>query len=418
VYESLLDMLRCPYCGTRLELANNDAVVRIGDELDSGVLGCQCCAFPIVAGIPVLVTNAATGAAIRALEARRHDEALTGLLGLDTPRASRMQALLADKATTFQEAIEVLSPDPEGTYFVYRFSDPTFRVAEALVMAADEATGQTSKPRLDLCGGSGHLTRVLSERPRHSDSPQPDTIVADLHFWKLWLATRFTAPGCAAVCCDAEAPLPFHPDLFSLVVLADAFPYIWNKRLCADEMLRVADPNGVVLMPHLHSALGENMSAGDTLTPSAYRDLFATWQPRLFSDTALLDELLDHHHVDLTTPRSPASLDGEPSLALLATRGDTIRGVHTIPTPLTVTGQLKVNPLYRATSRPGGARLTLQFPSQEYEQEFGTCRRYLPETVDIPTHVLKTMTPDTLGDRYAELRRRRVILDLPLRYCP
>ena len=418
MHERLLDTLRCPYCGTQLELANNDAVVRIGGDLDSGVLGCQCCAFPIVAGIPVLVTNGVTGAAIRALEAGRHDEALTGLLGLEAPRTALMQALLADKTATFREAIEVLSPDPEGTYFVYRFSDPTFRVAEALVMATDGATGPTAKPRLDLCGGSGHLTRVLSARPRQSNSPQPDPIVADLHFWKLWLATRFTAPGCSAVCCDAEAPLPFRPNLFSLVVLADAFPYIWNKRLCADEMLRVADPDGVVLMPHLHSALGENMSAGDTLTPSAYRDLFAAWQPQLFSDTTLLDELLDHHHVDLTTPRSPASLDGESSLALLATRQDTIGGLHTIPDALRVTGQLKVNPLYRATSRPGGTRLTLEFPTQEYEQEFGICRRYLPETVDIPTGVSEPITPDALGDRYAELRRRRVILDLPLRYCP
>ena len=124
-------------------------------------------------------------------------------------------------------------------------------------------------------------------------APSPGTVLADLFFWKLWLATRFTSPACAPVCCDANHPLPFAPDTFSLVVLADAFPYIWHKRLAADEIMRLAGPDGVVVMPHLHSALGENFSAGNTLTPGAYRDLFAPQQPRLFSDERLLTELLD-----------------------------------------------------------------------------------------------------------------------------
>ena len=57
--ETLLDLLRCPFCGTRLSLVENDALLRRGTEVESGVLGCECCAFPIVAGIPVLVANGA-----------------------------------------------------------------------------------------------------------------------------------------------------------------------------------------------------------------------------------------------------------------------------------------------------------------------------------------------------------------------
>jgi vacuolar-type H+-ATPase subunit H len=59
-------------------------------------------------------------------------------------------------------------------------------------------------------------------------------ILADLTFWKLWLAARFTAPECAPVCCDANHPLPFASGTFSFVMIADAFPYIWHKRLVAD----------------------------------------------------------------------------------------------------------------------------------------------------------------------------------------
>ena len=143
-------------------------------------------------------------------------------------------------------------------------------------------------------------------------------MLADLFFWKLWLARRFTSPGCEPVCCDANQPLPFAREAFSLVVLADAFPYIWHKRLLAEEMMRLSVPDGVIVMPHLHSALGENFSAGNTLTPAAYRDLFASRQPRLFSDELLLTQVLEHGQVDLTRDASPAELGAEPSFTLIA----------------------------------------------------------------------------------------------------
>ncbi len=154
-------------------------------------------------------------------------------------------------------------------------------MAEALLQAIGQSARRPTgwDAALDLCGGTGHLTRVLTGL-----GPADSTVLADLFFWKLWLAKRFTSPGCEPVCCDANQPLPFARDAFSLVVLADAFPYIWHKRLLAEEMMRLCVPDGVVVMPHLHSALGENFSAGNTLTPAAYRDLFTARQPRLFSD--------------------------------------------------------------------------------------------------------------------------------------
>ena len=52
---ALLDLLRCPFCGTTLDLVESAATRRVDDVVAAGVLGCQCCAFPIVDGIPVLV---------------------------------------------------------------------------------------------------------------------------------------------------------------------------------------------------------------------------------------------------------------------------------------------------------------------------------------------------------------------------
>ncbi len=47
-------------------------------------------------------------------------------------------------------------------------------------------------------------------------------------------------------------------------------------------------------------------------------------------------------------------------------------------TAKTVTGELRVNPLYRVERHGNSSVLTLTFPTPEYEEEFGACRRYFP----------------------------------------
>lgn len=408
---TLLGLLRCPYCGTRLELAENAALVVSEDRVEYGVLGCECCAFPVVAGIPVLTADDRTRAAIEALESSRHEAALLLLLGLEGEAADRFAH--RDSRSTYRQALELLSPDAEGTYFFYRFSDPSFLCAEAVVESVVRAQPVDTAPALDLCGGSGHLTRVV-DRLRPATAPPP--VLADLHLWKLWLATRFTVPVAQAVCCDANAPLPFATDLFSLVLLADAFPYIWHKRLCADEMVRVARPEAPLLLPHLHSAWGENLSAGDTLSPGAYRDLFAARQPRLFSDARLLDDLIDRRRVDLGGAVGPEALGNEPSLTLVASPCEPVFADHPAAAPRAPTGTLIINPLYRVETGGDETRLTLVFPTPEYEEEFGDCRRYLPDELRIAGRLQGTLRPELFGNRYDELRRRRVLLDAPTRY--
>ena len=412
---ALLDWIRCPFCGTRLQLVNNAALARDDTRIEAGVLGCECCAFPVIAGIPVLIADDATRAAMHALERGDRDEALATVLDVARADAAALSRAAEAAALTYREAIAVLAPDAEGTYFLHRFSDPTFLAAEALVSVLSRAA-PADGPWLDLCGGTGHLAHALAGTVGEPQPGCPETVIADLYFRKLWLATRVTAPAADAVCCSAEAPLPFTTDRFSLVVLMDAFPYIWHKRLCADEMMRVARPDGVIALPHLHSAEGENYAAGDPLSPSAYRDLFAPFRPALFSDARLLGGLLEDACVDLADDRSPAQLRGEATLTLVASRRTGIRQRAAAPEPTGIAGVLAVNPLYAVEVRGGRSTLTLRFPTPEYEAEFGDCRRYLPDRVTVDADVRGPIGPRQLGPRYAELRRRRVILDLPRRY--
>lgn len=410
-----LQQLRCPFCGTRFTPVDNRALSIQAERIAEGVIGCECSAFPVVAGIPVVIADDATREAMHTLEAGHRAEALWMLLGVsdDAARTEAFRRLTdAERTPTYRELLPVLSRDAEADCFLYRFSDPTFLTAEALL----EAVVQDRRPRgraLDICGGSGHLTRALMQRP---DSD--DVVLADLFFWKLWLASRITAPGCVAVCCDANNPLPFDDAEFDTVLLSDAFPYIWQKRMLAREMQRVAALDGVIVLPHLHNALGENYTAGDGLTPAAYRDLFLPFGPRLFDDRPLVDGVLDRRVVDLTADAQPDVLGATPSVTLVASRNTDIFRCHSVPDRLVVDGALRVNPLYQTEpTGDGRTRLTLRFPTPEYEDEFATSKRYLPPELTLSGRLTGRLEPGTFGDSYARLRRDRVLLDVPPDYC-
>jgi uncharacterized protein YbaR (Trm112 family)/SAM-dependent methyltransferase len=412
VRETLLATLRCPFCGGGLTLVDNQALQWMHDRIESGVLGCDCCAFPVVAGIPVLIADDTTRKAMHQLEADQREQALFTLLGLDEARAMSFRSLMRHPRPTYRDALAILSLDAEADCFLYRFSDPTFLVIEALLRGLVQSSGPDPRPVLDLCGGSGHLTRVLATL-----EPAGGVINADVYFWKLWMARRFTSPSSDVVCCDANSPLPLARDACSLIVLADAFPYIWHKRLLAEEMMRAVGPQGTIVLPHLHSSLGENFSAGMTLTPAGYASLFEPQGPRLFSDERLFDGVLNQRIVDLTRSASPDEIGTEPSLTLVASRRDDLFRRYVVNDPCEILGELKVNPLYRVDPQGDSSVLTLTFPTPEYEEEFGACRQYLPSTVTVPGDLTARIVPAALGAQYDELRRRRVIIDAPPDYC-
>lgn len=412
--------LRCPFCGTRLQLVEHHALDRRGDTVVNGVIGCECCAFPVVDGIPVLLANDTARAAIVAIEDGRPDDARDLMLGLDPARAATFRERLDAGDATYASLVEVLSPDAEGTYFVYRFSDPTFRMAEGVLSAIASDAAATAGWVLDVCGGSGHLTRVLMRLQGAPAAPGPRVALADVFYWKLWLAHKVTAPGCHPVCCDANHPLPFARASHSLVVLSDAFPYIWHKRLLADELMRAAG-GGAVVLPHLHSAGGWNFSQGMALTPPAYADLFAPFAPRLFRDADLMDGLFDRGAIDLTAPVAPSAFGDTPSLTLVAGRDVEPRAPFAVNTNGPIGGRLVVNPLYRVRREGSDSVLTLTFPTPEYDEEFGAVRRYLPDEVRVAADLAAPLDVPSLaaalGRRFDDLRRRRVLLDVPERYC-
>ena len=82
-----------------------------------------------------------------------------------------------------------------------------------------------------------------------------------------------------------------------------------------------------------------------------------------------------------------------------------------------MTGELAVNPLYRVERSGGSSILTLTFPTPEYEEELGECRRYLPNRLTVEADLTGPVAREDLGPQYEELRGRRVLIDAPVRYC-
>jgi len=78
---------------------------------------------------------------------------------------------------------------------------------------------------VDIWRRLGHLTRSLMTRRCSQAAP----VLADLYFAKVWLARRFTAPGCEPVCCDGNSPMPFARGVFRFAIAPTRFMYIWTK---------------------------------------------------------------------------------------------------------------------------------------------------------------------------------------------
>jgi len=132
----LLDILRCPFCGARLELVSSMFHRSISDQIHDGILGCDCCIFPVVDGIPVLHLQPPAVQAREHIEAGRPAQALRAMVGLETDaEAERFEAAASSTSSTYREIVEALGPNFEGGYFLYRFSDPTYIVANAVVRA-------------------------------------------------------------------------------------------------------------------------------------------------------------------------------------------------------------------------------------------------------------------------------------------
>jgi uncharacterized protein YbaR (Trm112 family) len=412
-----LEVLRCPYCGGRLSLVESLFHESKADEIQHGILGCHCCVFPVVDGIPVLHLLPGAPEAREHVEAGRPDLARRIMFGLnDEEHAAAFEAIASSDSATYRDTVEALGPTFEGGYFLYRFSDPTYVVAHAAARTVGAAVLGSGRRAIDICGGSGHVTRSLLDL-----SPLPP-VLADLYFAKVWLARRFTAPGCEPVCCDGNAPMPFARGAFGFAMCTDAFMYIWTKRQFVGELERLIDRGGgdedagAVLIGHTHNERTWSPSHGQPLPPEGYAALFETLQPRIFGEAGLFEDVVRGGPLDLSRRDDQDTLDRNPALTIIASRNPRVFVPHRLLQPAAAAGELRINPLYAVESDGERLRLRLGFPSDDYEEEYGACRQYLPEELTLERSAIASLQAGEMGGELSDLVRRKVIVDLPKRY--
>ena len=409
-----LDVLRCPYCGGRLALVDSLFHRASADEIHDGILGCHCCIFPLVDGIPVLHVLPSSTVARDHLQAGRPELARRAMFGLDDDsQAEAFDAVASSETATYRDTVEALGPNFEGGYFLYRFSDPTYIVAQAVARAVGQTVLGGTKRAIDICGGSGHVTRTLL------DLSNVPPVLADLYFAKVWLARRFTAPGCEPVCCDGNAPMPFARGAFGFAMCTDAFMYIWTKRQFVGEMERLVDNRrepGAVLIGHTHNERTWSPSHGQPLSPEGYADLFETMAPRVFGEGSLFADVVAGGPLDLSRRDHQEILDKSPALTLIASRHLGVFAPHPLTQPAAAAGELRINPLYAQEPDGDRVRLRLSFPNEEYADEYGACRQYLPDTLTLDRPAIDAIAAGRVSGELIELLRRKVIVDLPKRY--
>src|SRR5262249_27473323 len=158
-------------------------------------------------------------------------------------------------------------------------------------------------------------------------------------------------------------------------------------------------------------------SHGQPLTSDGYAALFETLEPHVFGEQQLFEDVVNGGPLDLSRRDDAATLDANPALTIVASRDPRVFRPHSLPPRATgPAGELRVNPLYAQHPEGDRIRLRLQCPNEEYAEEYGACRQYLPEELTIDRRTLAALESGQASGDLLELLRRKVIVDLPNRY--
>ena len=115
---------------------------------------------------------------------------------------------------------------------------------------------------------------------------------------------------------------------------------------------------------------------------------------------------------------TPEQAGDEPSVTLVASRDAGVFRKHQLAGSRRAHRRAARQPAVpRRAARRRRRTLTLTFPTPEYEEEFGGVRRYLPDSLTLDADLRGPLRPAHFGAAYTDLRRRRILLDTPPRYC-
>lgn len=437
--------LRCPCCGSRFGIGHELRSSRGG--LREGILRCDCYEYPVVRGIAVLrqigPVSSTRNEAVECL--KHHDPAganqwlldhvsATGVPGMEAmqtvaPRARivrRLRRLFRKsplppiddtvvRRNGFQAALQAVRPHGYADYLFHRFANPSLLGMIPPLIVSCTAFGQESTVRvLDMLCGVGHASAILN-----AFLPHAKIVLADSDFVNLSLARNFVAPRGAAICIDAELPLPFADSYLDGLFCLDGLHYIRSKVALLREVDRVVNAGGVWLFAHMHNIDGENENPGAPLSADAYAERFDFGRKRLISEAEVLRQFQESGSLDLTTPPEVRSLALSPSLTLVGARTESLWGKHAGLDDFLCRRPdlIDFNPLYRIERTSDGLMLRSVWPSDSLRRECVGKTPILPESVVVPrrvvTEIVESRKTGFLSDEVRKLLRSFVLVCLP-----
>jgi SAM-dependent methyltransferase len=315
----------------------------------------------------------------------------------------------------FLAALQATRPRGYAEYLFHRFANPSFLGAVPPLLVLGDACRRKSPGRvLDLLCGVGHASAILGTL-----RPEVEIVAADSDFMNLYLARKVVAPCAAAVCIDAELPLPFADSSFDGLFCLDGLHYIRSKVALLREVDRVVNAEGFWTFAHMHNIDGENENPGAPLSADAYSERFAFGRKRLMAESEVLRQFQESGSLDLTAQSESGSLVSSQAVTLVGARTESLWGKHTCLDDAFCSRPdlLGFNPLYRVEEVPHGLMLRSEWPSDSLRRECVGKMTILPDTVLVPGTVVREIVSSrktgSLSDDVRKLLRSFVLVCLP-----
>ena len=435
--QELLELMKCPYCGTGFEI--EEVYSENEEEIISGCIKCECDTYPILEGIFILKKSPQKKYIVEYLKKKENQKAIALSLGFAVTDICRVADIIepklcgkffknsllnlvnylskkrsrrySDKNISFYEA---LGNKYGVVYFKHRFSSQTFWSLYPVI----PVLSKKRKRVLDMCCGAGHASFVISKYVN------PDELICvDGDFRSLYLAKKYFS-NAEFINIDANYQLPFKDDIFSSVFMMDAFHYVDARALLAKEFERVLSKEGLLLLLHLHNAQVENVAAGKPLSPSTWKSLFdldVTAMP----EKSIVEDFILRDRLDLSKRYSEEELNLSDAVLMIGGADlDCFDGIWKYI--LEIRDNLIINPIYKMKKEGDMILLEREFPSESFRKEYPLTEKYLPERCIIDNEgVMKALEGREVNmNRISEenlkyieeLMMKFVIINVPRKY--
>ena len=429
--QELLKLMKCPYCGTDFEI--DEVYSENEGKIINGCINCECDEYPILEGILILKNTPTKECIIEYLKKGEIEKAVALSLRDYTNAICRVADFIVSKpcgqflkkslfsfinylskkrykkySNKNLSFCEVLGNGSYDVYLKHRFSSQTFWSLYPFI----KLLRGKRKRILDVCGGAGHASFVISKYVN------PDELICvDGEFKSLYLAKKYFS-NAEFINIDANYQLPFKDDIFSSVLMMDAFHYVDARALLAKEFERVLGKEGMLLLLHLHNALVENVAGGKPLSPTTWMGLFDNLNVKALPEKAVIEDFILRGRLDLSKNYSKKELNSSDAILIMGgADSDCFDGIW--EDTLEVKENLIINPIYKMKEEGDKILLEREFSSEFFRKEYPLTEKYLQEKCEIDKRFVKGRSVCVSGSDEIEienLMRKFVVINVPEKY--